>query len=105
MEDGLAKSENSRSLKVEIFGQQYPIRASVEDEEYIRRIARYVDEKMREIDESMGLASTQKIAILAALNIADELFTLQDERDQVIAEYQEKARSFTEALEQSLEED
>ena len=57
---------------------------------------------MREIDSSMDLASTQKIAILAALNIADELFSLQEERDRLIAEYEEKARSFADALEQSL---
>ena len=95
-------SENGGTVKVDIFGQPYTIRASVDNEEYIRRIARYVDEKMREIDSSMDLASTQKIAILAALNIADELFSLQEERDRLIAEYEEKARSFADALEQSL---
>lgn len=89
-------------LNVSIFGRDYPIRASVEDEEYILKIARYVDWKMREIDQSMKPSSTTKVAILAALNIADELFTLQEERDRVIAEFNEKIRACTEALDQSL---
>jgi len=96
-------SNDSRVVQVDIFGQEYSIRANVENEEYVRAIARFVDSKMREIKDSMGVSSTQKTAILAALNIADELFTLQNERDRMIAEYQDKVRSYTEALDQSLE--
>jgi len=87
-----------------IFGQEYPIRARVEDDEYVRTIARYVDAKMREIDESMKPSSSMKVAILTALNLADELFTLQEEQNRLIAEYQEKVREYTEALDRSLKE-
>lgn len=96
-------SHDSRVVKVDLFGQEYSIRANVENEEYVRAIARYVDSKMQEIKDSMGVSSTHKIAILAALNIADELFTLQNERDRLIAEYQDRVRSYSEALDQSLE--
>ncbi|HEB83449.1 MAG TPA: cell division protein ZapA [Bacteroidetes bacterium] len=97
-------SGNGRVVKVMIFGQEYPIRARVEDDEYVRTIARYVDAKMREIDESMKPSSSMKVAILTALNLADELFTLQEEQNRLIAEYQEKVREYTEALDRSLKE-
>ncbi len=93
---------SGRVVKVEIYGREYPIRASVENEEYIRAIARYVDSKMREIKESMKIESTLSTAILAALNISDELFTLQDERDRLDAEYHEKVKSYSEALDRTL---
>lgn len=64
-------------LKVNIYGKQYPIRGE-SDPEYIRRVARFVDAKMCEIDsEAKGLPAL-KVAILAALNITDELFKAQD---------------------------
>ncbi|MDP8205955.1 MAG: cell division protein ZapA [Candidatus Electryonea clarkiae] len=91
-----------RVVKVEIFDREYSLRATVEDDEYIRAISSYVDSKMREIQDSMGIDSSQKIAILAALNIADELFSLQNEKDRLVSDYHEKVRSYTEALEQSL---
>ena len=64
-------------LKVNIYGKQYPIRGE-SDPDYIRRVARFVDTKMREIDtEAEGLPAL-KVAILAALNITDELFKAQE---------------------------
>ncbi len=61
------------SEMVEIFGQEYKIKG-VGDPEYFHRIAGYVDKKMREIAHSSGIMSQSRIAILAALNITDELF-------------------------------
>ncbi len=67
--------EESGVLKINIFGTEYPIRSGPETEtEYIMRVAEYVDQKMREVDQSTGAKSSLKVAILAALNIADELF-------------------------------
>ncbi len=95
-------NDGGQLVKIAIFGQDYPIRAKVEDEEYVRTIARYVDGKMREIDESMKPSTTVKVAILSALNIADEFFTIQQDYDRLIAEYQERIRAYTEALDRSL---
>lgn len=58
---------------VEIFGQDYKIKG-VGDPDYINKIAGYVDKKMREIAHSSGIMSQSRIAILAALNITDELY-------------------------------
>jgi len=95
--------DSGRVVKVSIFGNNYPIRAKVEDEEYIKAIAKLVDEKMHEIDEAMKPNSTMKVAILTALNIADELTTLRKEREDVLAAYQEKVQAVSAALDQVLE--
>ena len=58
---------------VEIFGREYKIRG-VADEQYILEVASYVDKKMREVSTGSSLTSHDRLAILAALNIADELF-------------------------------
>ncbi|HKE07067.1 MAG TPA: cell division protein ZapA, partial [Candidatus Acidoferrum sp.] len=62
----------SPSIKVEIYDQVYPIQGDL-DEEYIRKIAAYVDEKMRLIAAVARTVDSQKVAVLAALAIADEL--------------------------------
>jgi cell division protein ZapA len=60
-------------VQVEIFGQQYTIRGEA-DQAYIREVAAYVDRKMREITQKVPMAPLSKVAILASLNIADELY-------------------------------
>jgi cell division protein ZapA len=62
-----------KSVSVEIFGQRYPIRAAL-DPEYIRRLATYVDGKIRAAGDSAPSSDPVRLAVLAALNIADELF-------------------------------
>jgi cell division protein ZapA len=69
----------SPSIKVEIYDQVYPIQGDL-DEEYIRKIAAYVDEKMRLIADVARTVDSQKVAVLAALAIADELHRLREER-------------------------
>ena len=60
-------------VNVQIFGHSYTIRGEA-DQDYIMGVAAYVDRKMREITEKLPVASLSKMAILASLNIADELF-------------------------------
>ena len=64
-------------LKVRIYGADYIIRGQA-DADYIEGIAEYVDQKMREVDQNLRVDSSLKVAILAAVNIAHELF---EERD------------------------
>jgi cell division protein ZapA len=61
-------------VQIDIFGSQYTIRKGSEDPEYIARVAAYVDQKMREINERLPVASVSRVAVLASLNLADELF-------------------------------
>jgi cell division protein ZapA len=69
----------STPVKVQIFGQPYAIRGELE-ESYVQKLAAYVDQKMRAIADATATVDTQKIAVLAALAIADELHNTQNER-------------------------
>jgi cell division protein ZapA len=62
---------------VEIRGQRYPIRSEL-DARYVNVLATYVDEKIRVASESTPSGDSVRLAVLAALNIADELFRCQD---------------------------
>ena len=68
----------SRIVTVEIHGQRYPIRSSL-DATYVAELAAYVDEKMRLAQQECASGDTLKIAVLAALNIADEYFRSCDD--------------------------
>ncbi len=60
-----------QSIQVEIYNQTYSIRSDG-DNEYIQKLARYVDSKMRAISSGTLTVDSLKVAILAALHIADE---------------------------------
>ena len=64
-------------VSVEIRGQRYPIRSSL-DVQYVNGLASFVDEKMRAAGESTPSGDVLRLAVLAALNIADELFRCQE---------------------------
>ena len=75
-------------ISVEIHGQRYPIRSTL-DQEYVARLASYVDEKMRSAADSTPNSDALRVAVLAALNVADELFRCRDasrERSGALAE-------------------
>ena len=64
-------------ISVEIHGQRYPIRSSL-DPEYVGRLAQYVDEKIIAAAEATPTSDVLRLAVLAALNVADELFRCRD---------------------------
>ncbi|MBI2221700.1 MAG: cell division protein ZapA [Acidobacteria bacterium] len=66
-------SANTRVVTVEIGGQRYPIRSTL-DAAYVAELAAYVDEKLALAARESSTGDTLKVAVLAALNIADELF-------------------------------
>lgn len=77
----------AQSIRVEIYNQTYNIRSDGDDE-YIMRLAEYVDSKMREISSGTLTVDSLKVAILAALHIADEYHRLkmaQEQSDQQLA--------------------
>ena len=64
-------------VTVDIRGQRYPIRSALEAK-YVNLLASYVDDKMRAAAESTPTGDAVRLAVLAALNIADELFRCQE---------------------------
>ena len=74
----------NKIIEIEIYGQKYRIRVKgEEDEKYISHLTSYVDQKMREVAVKSKSADSLKIAVLAALNIADEYFLSQKKLDQL----------------------
>lgn len=69
--------DEGRVIPVEIHGQRYPIRSTL-DQDYVARLAAYVDEKMRTAADSTPTGDSLRLAVLVALNIADELFRRRD---------------------------
>ena len=91
-------------VKAQIFGQTYAIGGELLDD-YVLKLAAYVDEKMREVADATSTVDTQKIAVLAALAIADDLHSAQRERgyrEDVFREQAERCLTLVErALKQS----
>lgn len=77
-------------VTVEIGGQRYPIRSSLETA-YVAELAAYVDEKMALAARETTTGDTLKVAVLAALNIADELFRARAAEGALNTHWQRKA--------------
>ena len=84
-------------VHVEIFGQSYAVRAGT-DPGYVERLAAYVDGQMQEISRASGAVDAERVAVLAALNIADECFRLRRQ----VREADEKAARRAEGLVREL---
>lgn len=67
---------DKNSIKVQIFGMDYSLKSD-KDPEYIKQVAEFVDEKIQKLSTNTNVKSQTKIAVLVALNIADELFQLK----------------------------
>jgi cell division protein ZapA len=91
----------STTVQVEIFGEVYTVRGSDENG-YLQELADLVDRKMREVAEHVK-GDTARIAILAALNLADELFQIQSRQEGERVEIREKVAALTEELTHALE--
>ena len=77
IEDGSVAGGEPQIVTVEIMGQRFSIRSSL-DIEYINRLASYVDHKIQAATEHSTGGDTVRIAVLAAMNIADEYFRSRD---------------------------
>jgi cell division protein ZapA len=88
-------------VQVQIFGHSYTIRGEAE-QDYILGVAAYVDRKMREITEKLPVASLSKVAILASLNIADELFKERTRRENLEQELTHRAARLNAVLDGML---
>jgi len=90
-------------IHVEIFGLTYAVRAGA-DPGYLEQLAAYVDEKMREVSRTSGAVDSVRIAVLAALNIADECFRLRGQEGESERQAQAKAEVLARALAAALDE-
>jgi len=98
----LAQSNGNGSVRVEIYDQTYQLRGS--DPEYIAKLADFVDTKMRLIAQQASTVDSLRVAVLAALNIADEYLVLKSKYDAATHDYTARAGHLSDALDEILEE-
>ena len=91
----------SAPVKVQIFGQTYAIRGEL-DEAYVQKLAAYVDEKMRAAAETAPTGDSLRLAVLSALNIADELFRCRDANLARAGQFAERAEELERLLDRVL---
>src|SRR5205807_4077960 len=91
----------SPTIKVEIYDQAYTVRSDG-DPEYLKELAEYVDRKMREISSGTLTVDSLKVAILAALHIADEFYQLQHSQEQSDAQLATRSSECSEMLDKLL---
>ena len=85
------------STEVEIFGLTYNVRGEG-DPDYLTELARFVDSRMREVAAQVATVDPMKIAILAALNIADEFSRFRNQRESAKGLWIEKTEEISERL-------
>src|SRR6476661_1902666 len=99
--DQVVRDPQNASVRVEIFDQAYNLRGS--DPEYILKLADYVDGKMRAVAEQTNTIDTVRLAVLAALNIADEYHLLRKRGEPGVPGFQQRANKLANALDKVLE--
>jgi cell division protein ZapA len=91
-----------RTFDVKILGQRYKVRSD-EGEEYINDLARYVNDQIGEVQKTTKTVATHNLAILAAMNIADNLFKAEERETQIKKEVRERVRRILKLIRQNRE--
>jgi cell division protein ZapA len=89
-------------MKIEIYDQIYNVNSGQSDE-YLRRLAAYVDAKMREIADATQIADSLKVAVLASLNIADEMFAARERWQELEGPLRKKVEKCVSMVEKAIE--
>lgn len=96
-------TDEKNILRVNIFGTDYPLKVSA-NVEYVQRIAEYVDEKMREVQGAKPNRPLHQIAILAALNIADELLQQRELSKKKLTNFEDRVKTLTYQFDSDIQE-
>jgi cell division protein ZapA len=93
---------DSKVVQVEVQGQRYPIKTTLEPK-YVQELAAYVDRKMGFASEASPSSDTLGLAVLTALNIADELFRMRNQQVDEVGALTERALALERIVDQALE--
>ncbi len=88
---------NERLVEIKVFGQTYTVKTDAE-ENYIQEVAKYVNEKMDEVLKKTKSVSTLNVAILTALNIADDLLKEKGKRIALLQEIESRSKNLVEKI-------
>ena len=89
-----------RLIEVEIFGQTFTVN-SEDDDQYVRKLASFVDQRMRQITGSANVTVSLRVAIMAGLSIADELFRVSQQETDLRQETELISSGLLHSLEQA----
>lgn len=84
-------------VEIKVFGQTFSVKTDA-DADHIQAVARYVNEKMEEVLKKTRSVSTLNVAILTALNIADDLLIEKEQRRALLREVEVKSRDLVEKI-------
>ena len=96
-------TKDAEGVRVVIYDQEYFMRGAL-DEEYIQRLAKYLDLKMRAIAGSRRTVDSLRVAVLAALNIADEYHQVKAKYEETTKRVDEKVGECSRVLDRFLKE-
>jgi len=88
-------------VPVEILGQRFPVRSTLDDR-YVQDLANYVDERMRAAEDATPGADALRVALVAALNLADEVFRARGHGDNLLGSLAERADRIEQLLDRVL---
>jgi cell division protein ZapA len=94
-------ADSARVVTIEVGGQRYPIRSTL-DPAYVAELAAYVDGKMRAATDAAPAADGMRLAVLVALNIADELFRARNQQSTTSGDLNERALRLEQLLDDVL---
>lgn len=80
------------TVKIEVFGQEYSIKSDNGDEDHVKRIAQYVNEKIKDILSNTEVTIRLDVAILAALDVAHDYFLLKEDHDKLIEAIESRSK-------------
>ena len=92
----------TKTVQIEIYGQRYAITGDAE-EEYIKQLAKFVDQHIQTLAGGMKAATLSRLAVLTAINIAHQLFQSERLRTQGEAAIEERAGNLLEAIDERLQ--
>lgn len=90
-----------RLVEIKVFGQTYTVKTEAE-EDHIQEVARYVNEKMDEVTKNTKSVSSLNVAILTALNIADDLIKEREKRLALLQEVEQKSKDLVEKINMNI---
>jgi cell division protein ZapA len=98
----MAVAQQEWNVKIEIYDQVYNVNADG-NEEYLNELAAYVDGKMRSIADATHMVDSLKVAVLAALNIADETFAMRKRQQEIEGPLRKRVEKCVSMVEKALE--
>ena len=89
--------KEERAVEIKVFGQTFSVKTDAE-EDHLQSVAQYVNEKMEEVLKKTRSVSTLNVAILTALNIADDLLKEKEQRKALVKEVEVKSKDLVDKI-------